>query len=283
MRWWKPVLGVAAVLAMGFWVARVPGHNQRPTTQPHQSSSVSTASPHPVAAKQPGVLQPKGTPQFTATFAGSRLNTSVWTTCYPWMDVPTGCRNFGNHEVEWYLPSQVHVSGGLLHLVAQHIPTAGMTANGTSEQYSCRSGMVTTYRGFRFKYGYIQVVARIPAKKGLWTGLWLAAANLHWPPEIDIVESWHGNYSAAYLHFTSGGYIKKPLPGKEAIGWHTFALSWTKTKLTWLLDGKVVFTAHRKIPHQEMYFIADLAETRLPLHGGCNGSLLIRSIKVWKG
>ena len=75
--------------------------------------------------------------------------------------------NFGNstHESEWYLPSQVKVENGTLNLVAKREPTAGTAANGNSRTYYCRSGMVTTYPGFRFRYGYLQIVARIPAGK----------------------------------------------------------------------------------------------------------------------
>ena len=124
-----------------------------------------------VPSSSPPGLNPAWRPAFTADFSGSRLNTSVWATCYPWMDTPSGCTNFGNTEYEWYLPGQDQVSGGVLHLVAQRTPTPGMTADGTPKAYSCRSGMVTTYPGFRFQYGYVQVVAQIPNGPGLWPAL----------------------------------------------------------------------------------------------------------------
>src|ERR1700722_5312871 len=101
---------------------------------------------------------------------------------YPGMDVATGCTNFGNaDEQEWYLPSQDQVSGGVLHLVAQPIPTRGTNSAGAAKTYECRSGMVTTMPGFSFEYGVVQVVAQIPSTAGLWPALWLLATDEVWP------------------------------------------------------------------------------------------------------
>jgi serralysin len=186
----------------------------------------------------------------------------------------------------------VQVYGGLLHLVAQRKPTEGRTSTGAPEEYACRSGMVTTDPGFEFKYGLIQIVAKIPANPGLWPALWLGAASFKWPPEMDIVEAWGGQrfFAAAFFHFAtaSGNEQLRGLitPYTAASGWHTFGLSWTSTQMTWLLDGKAFFTTREHIPHQKMYFIADLAEaiTRAQpdvLPGECDGSLLIRSVEVW--
>ncbi len=219
----------------------------------------------------------------------------MWDTCYPWMS-QAGCTNFGNtgKEDEWYLPSQVKVAGGLLQLTARRAPTAGLNNAGSPKTYSCRSGMVTTHPGIRFKYGYIQVTAKIPTNAGLWPALWLAASSYQWPPEMDLIEAWGsrpGFYAASYFHFkTANGpkYTKATItPATDASGWHVFALDWTKTSLTWLLDGKVIMTDDHHIPHQSMYLIADLAEAVTQAQpnvtpGQCAGTMLISSVKVWK-
>ena len=152
--------------------------------------------------------------------------------------------------------------------------------------------MVTSYPSFRFEYGYIQVVAKVPSTAGLWTGLWLDPANLQWPPEMDIIEAWGGGVPLAgsYFHYRKGaglGVHKMQIPTAKVFGWHTFALSWTRTQMTWLLDGKVELTVRQPIPHQKMFFIANLAEAVSRAQpnvalGDCDGTLLIRSVKVWK-
>jgi beta-glucanase (GH16 family) len=203
------------------------------------------------------------------------------------MDLSTGCTNFGNPEYEWYLPSQVHVSNGDLRLVAQRIPTAGTTKRGARHEYECRSGLVSTYPSLRFKYGYLQVVARVPTGRGLWPALWLAAANKHWPPEIDILETWGTNSgthrAGEFLHPVGGRRAGAVVPLKLAFGWHTFALDWSKSRLTWIIDGKVMLTVSRNIPHQKMYLIMNVAEYLKPTQSGdCSGTMLVRSVKLWR-
>lgn len=295
----KIILGIVVVLAIGIWDVGLPHGHASPTTSPSTHAAKPTPSPSPDIPDVPsvaGVIHPATNPEFNAEFTGSSLDSSVWNTCYPQAQFRAGdgCTNFANQgEREWYQPSQVKVSGGALHLVAQHEPTAGFADNGAPKTYSCRSGMVTTYKNFSFKYGYVQVKAFVPEGSGLWSALWLAASNLQWPPEIDIIEAWGGSkiFSSAYLHFatpTGDKQIRGLItPPRLAFGWHTFGLSWTKTQMTWLLDGKVILTTHHHIPHQSMYFIADLAEYTTKAHpdvtaGQCNGSMLIRSVQVWK-
>jgi beta-glucanase (GH16 family) len=237
------------------------------------------------AAAHPAVPHSGWRLTFHARFRGSRLNTSVWSTCYPWMDVPAGCRNFGNKEQEWYLPRQVRVSGGVLHLVAQHKRTAGRSKRGTRKEYFCRSGIVTSYPGLRFKYGYLEAVARIPPGAGLWPALWLAAANLRWPPEVDLIEHWgrRAHVNGVFLHPLGGPRVAAwPAIADSGVGWHTFGVLWTRTRLTWFIDGRSVLTVHRHVPHQRMYFVANLADFYLPPGGGCSGQLLVRSVRLWQ-
>jgi beta-glucanase (GH16 family) len=225
---------------------------------------------------------------FDQGFSGTSLNTGVWGTCYPW-ESPDGCTNFGNSdEYEWYMPSQDQVSSGVLNLMAQQTPTAGLASNdGGSKEYSFRSGMVTTYPSYQFQYGYVQIVARVPYEAGLWPALWLAAANKHWPPEIDIME--HYGTQAEYtthLHplgsAVQGMYETTP---NLSTGWHTFGLYWSPDKLVWYVDGDPVMTATTGVPQQAMYIIANLAVYQQAAANWPAGAadFAIKSVKVWQG
>jgi beta-glucanase (GH16 family) len=304
-RAWKLALGAAVVLAIVVWDIGLPGrHSAAPTgtaatsspsaTSPSASPSSQAVLPSPPPPALPGILQPTGKPEFVSDFSGSGLDTSVWDTCYPYMS-QAGCTNFGNSQVEgeWYVPGQVQVSGGELHLIAQPQPVAGQSSTGASREYGCRSGMVTSYPGLKFQYGYLQIVAQMPTNTGLWAALWLAAANYQWPPEVDLVETYGFTpfFASHDLHWKggptgdqyAGGAVSPP---QLAAGWHTFALSWTKTQITWLIDGVVIQTATQHIPQQPMYLIADLADyvgpqTPAGAPGQCDGSLNIRSVTLW--
>jgi beta-glucanase (GH16 family) len=228
---------------------------------------------------------------FTGTSVNGKPSPKVWTTCFPWATTPKGCTTYGNSgaDLEWYLPSQVSVKSGVLNLTATHKATPGLSATGKPVTYGCRSGMVTSFKGFKFKYGFVQVTARLPFRTGLWPAFWLGAANMKWPPEIDMMEHW-GNQPVTklYLHPLTGprqgAVYNAPTAGT---GWHTWRLMWTKTRLTWYYDGKQTYTTTTGVPQQTMYFIADLADTSNPVAdtpnsaGPCHGTLLVKSVKVW--
>jgi beta-glucanase (GH16 family) len=221
---------------------------------------------------------------FISDFSGSNINTKVWGECYPWANPSQGCTNFGNvnEEKEWYTESQIHVKNGVLDLVASPKSTAGYNERGGSKVYDCTSGMVTTFPSFDFTYGFVQITARIPFGRDLWPAFWLVPQSWQWPPEIDILEHW-GTSSTARATLRPKGlpqqYSVVPARGINH-GWHTFTLSWTKTRLTWWYDGKQVLTTTIGVPQQPMYLILNLAvDNASP--GGCNGMLKVKSVKIW--
>jgi beta-glucanase (GH16 family) len=281
VREWQRVAVITLVLIFGvaLW-----GLRQAGTARQAAPNGVSAATPTPHAVAPP-TMNTGWRLRFDAQFTGSQLDTSIWATCYPWADAPSGCTNFGNSEYEWYLPSQDRVTDGALRLVAQRILTPGRTSDGTQKEYFCRSGMVTSYTSFNFKYGYLQIVAKIPSGYGLWPALWLAPTNLRSPTdEIDIIEHWGPpfEHTAAYLHPLRGTRISAPLaPGFS--GWHTFGLFWTRSQLVWFVDGHAILSTQQHVPRQPMYFIANLADYRSAQTGrGCDGTLLIRSVSIWQ-
>jgi beta-glucanase (GH16 family) len=289
-RWWT--LGVALALAVAvLWGLGVPGHAQPGGPEaPAAIAARAKAATQAAKAAQAAAfksIEPKGAPDFSATFSGSRLNTRVWGTCYPAMNSAIGCTNFGNKdEYEWYLPSQDRVSGHLLKLVAQRMPTAGTSKSGSPRAYSCRSGMVTTYPSFHFKYGVVQVVANVPHRAGLWSGLWLAAANGVWPPEIDILENWGvDTLSGSFFHPApaTAKHDRGLVPVQLTTGWQTYTLEWTKSSLTVYVGTEKVLNVTSRVPHQQMYFLANVAEYQPVNPEDCDGTLKIRSVRIWKG
>jgi beta-glucanase (GH16 family) len=289
MRRWKLALAVAVALGVAIWGVGLRSNHVQPSGLGLTRARLPSFAKLAHEASLKGTMTPAGTPEFSATFTGHQLDTAIWSTCYPWMDRPSGCTNLGNNteEQQWYLPSQVRVSGGDLALTAEQIPTPGVDASGQPREYPCRSGMATTYPGFKFEYGFVQVEAWIPTAPGLWPAVWLAAANLNWPPEIDMLESFSGSsaaHSAVYFHSAVGNQLSaQTMSPMITQGWHTISLSWTESQLTYYIDGKVLMTVHQGVPQQPMYLIADLAEwlpAATPAY--CNGQLLIRSVKVWK-
>jgi beta-glucanase (GH16 family) len=223
--------------------------------------------------------------EFDPSFSGSQLSTGTWATCYDWATSPSvGCTNNPAAEKEWYVPAQTSVSGGTLNLTAKQETTQGLSSSGAAQNYTCRSGMVTSKPGFNFTYGLIQISAKLPYGPGLWPALWLAATNDQWPPELDIMEHWYSEpQMKVYDHTVGTKYLGGPVstPGNLSAGFHTYSLLWTKDRVTWYLDGAQVFTTTSYVPQQAMYFIANVADDSTAA-GACTGTLEIQSVKVWQ-
>jgi beta-glucanase (GH16 family) len=275
---------VAAAAVAVFCSAGLTGGSRSVAPAAYAATASSAGQQH--TSSLPAAPTPKGKPAFDATFTGTSLNTKVWDTCYPLQpSYGGGCKNWGNsEEAEWYLPSQVAVYDGELHLVARRARTAGYTYYGKRFIYGCRSGMVTSWPSFKFEYGFVQIVAEIPHAPGLWPALWLAATNGKYPPEMDILESWGvKRQTGAFFHPLDGPRVIRTLLNPDVTrGWKVYSLSWTKSKLVYYVGKTAVLTINDYIPHQKMYFLADLAEYVQPRAGYCSGQLRIKSVKIWK-
>jgi beta-glucanase (GH16 family) len=209
---------------------------------------------------------------FHPAFGGHKLDTDKWATCFPW-----GTRGCSQElAINWYLPSAVKVSDGVLHLTATKQPAHG---------YPYTSGMVTTYKSFTFKYGYISVNAKLPGGQGTWPALWLLPTSQGWPPEVDIMEN-HGDphqisttlHWATHLGPAQAQKTETVAPNLTT-SYNTYALKWTSSSMTWYLNGKAIDSyTGPNVPHVPMYFLADLAidgPTR------STSTLAIKSVRIY--
>lgn len=233
---------------------------------------------------------------FDDEFPGSRLDRSRWSTCYWW--ARRGCTIASNHELEWYLPGQVGLSGGAARLVAERRRVHGSDGR----TYRFVSGMISSgptptrrEAKFAFLYGRVEARMRVPAGAGLWSAFWMLPADQSDLPEIDIMET-HGQTPSIvrmHLHYAGPGggeRVESPrwtLPS-PATGWHRFGIDWRPGRLDWLIDG--VSRGHvtgAAVPHVRMYLIANLAVGGDPI-GPPNrltrfpSALAIDWVRVWQ-
>ena len=103
-----------------------------------------------------------------------------------------------------------------------------------------------------WKYGLIEVRAKLPKGRGTWPAIWMLSEQreeLGWPKsgEIDIME--HVGYNNDTIHGTihteAYNHTKGTQKGKTAYidqpndQFHVFAIEWTPEKIDFMLDGKV--------------------------------------------
>jgi len=194
-------------------------------------------------------VSPFGRLVFNGTFPGRSLNTSLWRTCYDF----GSCRIPTNAEYEWYAPSGVSVANGTLELTARQQTTKG-------EPFS--SGMIQSNGRFEFKYGYVEIRAKVPSGYGTWPALWLLPADGSWPPEIDIMEAWGSSpdeiRQSLFTPLDRAGIHHTVVVPRLSSAWHTFGLDWEPTTLSWYVDGRLEFRLDASIDTL-MYPIANLA------------------------
>lgn len=186
------------------------------------------------------------------------VNASNW---FHQTQLPAGGSWF-NGEVQHYTdqPANSFVDNGFLKIVAKKetFTDQGVTKEYTSARLNSK---------FAFKYGRVDVRAKLPIASGTWPAIWMLGKNVNedgayfdndfgttdWPAcgEIDIME--HGifpsqsvNYIQSTLHTPSsfgnsinnGGTIASDL----ANAYHVYSLNWSPYELSFLVDGVVHYT-----------------------------------------
>jgi len=139
------------------------------------------------------------------------------------------------------------------------------------------SGIITSYDSFRFKYGRVEMRARMPQGKGLWSAFWLLNSYYKQDqpedPEIDIIEAigdrtTTANHAYHYQTDNNGdGFYRSRVSneGRATIsdfsqGFHVYSVEWTEGRIIWFVDG---VETHRlegsEVSDEQMYIIANLA------------------------
>lgn len=193
-------------------------------------------------------------------FNGDKLDFSVWSQPD---DMSEEGLN-GKTAVRSTHPDDVYVRDGKFHICARE------------DEEFYYGGYITTAEHLNYKYGYVEISAKIPHGIGFWSAFWTATtdivsstdpkAMLLLRPEVDIMEcfgnsvSYAGNMhrwpskegSAAGYKHTSLDVSQKVINDKKftsvdkdrVLGddFHTYGLWWTIEKMEFICDGEVFFT-----------------------------------------
>jgi beta-glucanase (GH16 family) len=197
----------------------------------------------------------------------------TWATTFWYQDAAgNGGTLSSNSEQQWYVNANYAgtsavtpwtVSGGQLTLTAA---PASSTISSQIDGYKYTSGELNTYPSFAQTYGYFEMRAQLPNVAGAWPAFWLMPTDGSWPPELDVMETLtqdpNGTWTTAHSGATGEHTMSQGLAfiPNTADGFHTYGVLWTKTDLSWYVDGVEVFhTATPADMNKPMYMIANLA------------------------
>ncbi|MDR0791681.1 MAG: glycoside hydrolase family 16 protein [Chitinophagaceae bacterium] len=200
-------------------------------------------------------------------FNGTSLNTSIW-------NYDLGNLNV-NNEKEYYTKDaeNISVSGGNLQITA---------LNSTKYSgYNYTSARINTQNNYSFKYGWVEMRAKLPGDPGTWPALWLLGNNISgtnsvgWPAcgEIDMMEAatntWGANVTGSSLHWgtlTSSGASnntnKKLTVSGLTSDFHLYQMDWRADHIAFYVDGvKIDSVANNSsMPfNQNFFFIFNVA------------------------
>lgn len=181
-------------------------------------------------------------------------------------DIGNGSGGWGNAELEYYTnrPENSIVQGGVLKINAIKENFSG---------FGYTSARLVSQNKFSFKYGKVEVSAKLPAGIGTWPAIWMLGNNFAtagWPAcgEIDIMEHLGRDLNKIYgtLHYPgrSGGTADggSKLISNATTAFHKYSLEWSATTIKILVDDELVHSVVNTsaLPfNQNFFFILNVA------------------------
>lgn len=201
-----------------------------------------------LATDNTGYTTPNSYPGYTLAwndeFNGTNLDPNVWN-----QEIGNGTGGWGNNELEYYTNStkNTFLSNGNLIIEARKEAIGG---------FNYSSGRMTTQNKKSFKFGRIDIRAKLPVSKGMWPALWMLGDNITtvgWPScgEIDIMEligTFPGRAHAT-MHWkpvsgtntSNGGNLNLP-SGDFSQAFHVYSIVWTQDTIKCYVDDQLFFT-----------------------------------------
>ncbi|APD05966.1 licheninase [Flavobacteriaceae bacterium UJ101] len=177
-------------------------------------------------------------------------------------DIGTGDNGWGNAEEQYYTDREdnVIVENGFLKITAKKEDYQG--SNYTSAR-------LKTQGIFDFKYGKVDIHAKLPEGVGTWPAFWMLGSNFDtvgWPAcgEIDIMEHVGVNQEEVlstlhYPNFSGGsGPGGKTTVSDVSNKFHTYSIEWDESWIKFSIDGYPVhfqFQNESSLPFNQNFFL----------------------------
>jgi beta-glucanase (GH16 family) len=158
-----------------------------------------------------------------------------------------------NHEAQYYTKNRsenVRVEDG--HLVIEAREDSLALPNGKIAKIT--SGAIETKNKISWKYGRIEVRAKIPQGRGTWPAIWMMPQDRSagWPAcgEIDIMEGIGSKPAVIYqtIHTKAGNHVNHKQHGTVtpvqnlSDDFHVYAMQWDADQMEMFIDDRKTFS-----------------------------------------
>lgn len=158
-----------------------------------------------------------------------------------------------NNEEQYYPDINAHgtrysggfnpfsVANGVLTITGQRTPAGARTAK------RFVAGAMSTWRGFKQQYGYVEARMKPSKGQGIWGAFWMLTDPIIWPPEIDVIE-WVGDQPNRFwgtVHSketgtnTHNGFIADVGVDTTA-DFHLYGVDWKSDTIDWYFDRRLI-------------------------------------------
>ena len=203
-------------------------------------------------------------------FKGRTIDTAKWRTNQARMTAYDGVGNFNEGTVR-------SVGNGRLLMTAYKNPD---TTKYNGKTY-LTTNSITTENRMSFKYGYLEVRAKVPYKAGCWPSLWLRSPNAAqtdltgkdgYNMEVDIIEPFgytdknritiHETNKSDEKDYCQAAVGKYEFKNAENLAneYHTYGFLWTADEMKFYIDGEC-FATHTMAALKEMGYKGDFDDT----------------------
>jgi beta-glucanase (GH16 family) len=206
----------------------------------------------------------------SVTFTLFVAPTSIWADEFNAPGAPDGSKwgydigagGWGNNEAQYYTSraENVIVQGGYLKIITKKEAYQGS---------SYTSARLLTKGKFSFKYGRVEIRAKLPSGGGTWPALWMLGSNIDtasWPAcgEIDIMEHKGNELNKIHgtLHFPgrSGGNPDTSTVTPNATAtteFHNYSVDWRADTIKFYVDGQLfkTFGNSASVPFNQNFFL----------------------------
>lgn len=172
-----------------------------------------------------------------------------------------GGGGWGNNEAQYYTSraDNVIVQGGVLKIITKKEAYQGS---------SYTSARMLSKGKFSFKYGKVEIRAKLPVGGGTWPAFWMLGSNIDtvpWPAcgEIDIMEHLGNQLNKIYGTLHHPGHSGGTADGgstnitNATTEFHVYSLDWRANAIKFYVDNQLfyTFTNSASLPFNQNFFL----------------------------
>jgi beta-glucanase (GH16 family) len=170
-----------------------------------------------------------------------------------------------NRELQWYQQENAFREHGMLVIEGRRDSRPNPTYVAGSDNWKTQratidytSASVITRDRFEWRYGRLEVRAKVTNYTGTWPAIWTLGVDCEWPSngEVDVMENYGGDILANFAWGTNQRWNAQWDSSHHPVsqwgeGWtdefHLWALDWSEDQMTITLDGVVLNTVDLNI------------------------------------